>query len=344
MKKKCLLFAVFFAIGTPFSTITSFAVTREDAMNYIEEKKGTSVGNSQCVAFAKDYYKTVFDENVRGYGRDYINNVPDGWTQMLYGEDGWDPKPGDVVCWTWNKWAKNNGHVGVITKITKNGFQYADQSPEPYYYPVEINTFKYDDKNWTLAGVVRPPFEDDLPVEETKSEITVIQETPSINSSIGAGVKDTIDQVNQSAADVSASFVSIEDGQSYTIVSTANDKLVNVYVNKISQIQNGTKINLHSASGDATQSFTFQNTGDNTWLIKPKTSKYTLNVSSLKTGADVLCWKNTSKNNEKWIVEPSDDGYTFRLENAPSLYLTQSGSSLTLQKKSGKSNQIFQIK
>ncbi len=340
-----LLFVTVFTITALLSTMTAFAVTREDAMDYVDSKMGTSVGNSQCVAFAKDYYKTVFGEKVHGYGRDYINNVPDGWTQMLYGEEDWDPQPGDVVCWTWNKWAKNNGHVGVITKINKNGFTYADQSPEPYYYPVEENKFTYGDKNWTLAGVVRPPFEedaadDDMPVEETTATEDTSQETVSVSASVGAGVLDAINEINNAVANVS---ISIEDGQSYCIVSASNNKNVNVYVNKISQIQNGTTINLYSASGDATQSFTFKNTGDNTWLIQPKGSKFTLNVSSRKTGADVLCWKNTSKNNEEWIAEASGDGYTLRLENAPSLYLTQSGSALTLQKKSGKNNQIFKI-
>lgn len=42
-------------------------------------------------------------------------------------------------------------------------------------------------------------------------------------------------------------------------------------------------------------------------------------------------------------METSGDGYTFRLENAPSLYLTQSGSSLTLQKKTVKAIRFLKL-
>lgn len=324
MKKtwKVLLSALVLSIT--MCSFPSFAVTRDEALKYANSKVGTSVGNGQCVAFAKDYYSSLFGENVRGNGSDYINNVPDGFTQYRYGKKGFDPQPGDIVSWSWNKYGGDLGHVGIITKATKTGFYYLHQNPDP----VKESFFTYGQKGWTLAGVVRPPFDDDAVVEE---ETTAADETASIDAS----------------AEANGSSIDFENG-SFSITSAASGKRMNVYVDKISQTKNGTTINLYKAvNGDKndTQQFVFEKVADNTYLIQPRNSSFTVNVSSLKSGSKVICWTSTKKNNEPWIVEPSDsgEGYTLRLQNQPDMYLTQSDDSLVIKKKSGKKNQIFNI-
>lgn len=323
MKKtlKVLLSALVLSIS--ICSFPSFAVTRDEALKYANSKVGTRVGSGQCVAFAKDYYSSLFGEDVRGNGSDYINNVPDGFTQYRYGKKGFDPQPGDIVSWSWNKYGGDLGHVGIITKATKTGFYYLHQNPDP----VKESFFTYGQKGWTLAGVVRPPFEDDVVVEET----TAADETASAD----------ID------AAINGSSIDFENG-SFSITSAASGKRMNIYVDKISQAKNGTTINLYKAvNGDKndTQQFVFEKVADNTYLIQPRNSSFTVNVSSLKSGSKVICWTSTKKNNEPWIVEPSDsgEGYTLRLQNQPDMYLTQSDDSLIIKKKSGKKNQIFNI-
>lgn len=63
-----------------------------------------------------------------------------------------------------------------------------------------------------------------------------------------------------------------------------------------------------------------------------------------KSGSRVICWTNSAKTNEEWVIEPSGDGYVFHLKNYPDLCLTQSSKSLTIQKESGKDDQVFILK
>ena len=321
-------------------TTQAFAVTREEALEYANGKIGTVVGNGQCIKFVQDYYLSVFGESVSGNGSDYINNVPEGFTQILYKSDVWNPQPGDIVSWSWNKYGGKYGHVGIITRTDSKGFYYLDQSPEPYKYPVKESHFAYGTEGWTLAGVVRPPFEDNQ--TETNNNTDSSKSTDSTCSSFITKITDKTSNALHSAVN---QIKNLETG-SYAIVSASSGKYVNVYAEKMTQVKNGTAITLHKAVGgekNDTQHFTFHKSADNTYLIQPRNSKYTVNVSSRKAGAKALCWTSTKKNNEEWIVEYSGKGYTFRLKNQPDLYLTQSGDSLKLQKKSGKDNQIFYI-
>ena len=129
----------------------------------------------------------------------------------------------------------------------------------------------------------------------------------------------------------------------YTIVCLANNKNVNVYCDKTSQIANKTAVNLYKSSGDNTQKFTFTAKGG-AYLIQPyKAAGFTVNVSALKAGASVFTWKKASANDEYWIVTKVGGGYAFSLKNAPKLYLTANGTKLTLAKYTGANTQIFKI-
>ncbi len=161
MKKKLLFTASLFSFIL-MSSMPAFAVTQEDALEYAESQVNTTVGNGQCVAFVQDYYKSLFGEDVSGDGRDYINNVPEGWTQFLYGTPDFHVKPGDVVSWSWNQYSPLYGHVGIVSEVNENGFSYLDQNPGA----VHESDFVYGQDGWTLAGVVRPPFTEDSADQE----------------------------------------------------------------------------------------------------------------------------------------------------------------------------------
>lgn len=129
----------------------------------------------------------------------------------------------------------------------------------------------------------------------------------------------------------------------YTVVCKANNKNVNMYVNKTSQIKNKTTVNLYKSTKSDTQRFTFT-AKNGAYLIQPyKAANYTVNVSARKAGAKVYAYKNAAKNNEYWIVKQVSGGYTFSLKNAPKLYLTAKGTGLTLAKYTGAKTQIFTI-
>lgn len=339
MRKKIKI--VLFVLLTIMSLCTTpaFAVTREDALEYANKKIGTTVGNGQCVKFVQDYYKTVFGEIVYGNGSDYINNVPEGFKQIRYGSNNWAPMPGDIVSWSWNKYGGNNGHTGIITCSDSEGFYYLDQSPEPYKYPVKESRFNYGQSGWTLAGVVRPPFEDNQIA--SPSIKNPLNKTSKVSNTIVQLAKKITDTMQSTVIDLNE----LESG-SFSIKSVSSEKRMNVYADKISQVKNGTAITLHKETGgklNDTQYFTFKKSADNTYLIQPRNSNYTVNVSARKSGSKVICWTSTKKNNEEWIIEFSGSGYTFRLKNQPNLYLTQSGDSLKLQKKTGNDNQLFFI-
>lgn len=342
MRRKITATLFVFLMFMSLCTSQAFAVTREDALEYANKKVGTVVGNGQCVKFVQDYYLSVFGESVYGNGSDYINNVPEGFTQILYKSDNWNPQPGDIVSWSWNKYGGKYGHVGIITRVDSKGFYYLDQSPEPYAYPVKESRFTYGKSGWTLAGVVRPPFE-----EDQINENTTLDESNSTDKD--SGISSGIAKLTRDMKDaLQSALMNLENPEtaSFSIISASSGKHMNIYADKMSQVKNGTAITLHKAVGgekNDTQHFTFHKSTDNTYLIQPRNSNYTVNVSARKSGAKVICWTSTKKNNEEWIVEYSGNGYTFRLKNQPDLYLTQSGDSLKVQKKSGKDDQIFYI-
>ena len=66
--------------------------TQADAVAWASSKVGTVVGGSvECVAFAREYY-SYLGYSVRGNGKDYENNVMDGWSRTYY-YSGYVPQP-----------------------------------------------------------------------------------------------------------------------------------------------------------------------------------------------------------------------------------------------------------
>lgn len=138
----------------------------------------------------------------------------------------------------------------------------------------------------------------------------------------------------------------IKDGQSYYIISNVNGKYMNVHCAKTSQIQKGTAVDFYKkskSSEDNTQLFTFTQTDNNTYLIQPRNSHFTVNVANGKAGSKIICWTKNETYDEEWIVEKADGGFTFRLKNYPDMYMTQSKNALVIQKKNDTINQIFKV-
>ena len=121
---------------------------------------------------------------------------------------------------------------------------------------------------------------------------------------------------------------------------------INVYTDKVSQIQNNTKINLYEANGgDATQQFRLERQSNGSYKISTMRENYTLNLTSLKSGASVICYRDTVQNTEYFLIQPLGSGYSIRPKNAPAMALTATGGSgLALQKYTGASSQSFQLR
>ena len=141
-----------------------------------------------------------------------------------------------------------------------------------------------------------------------------------------------------------ASTTDIKTGQEYYITSAKySGQAINMYVNSVSAIKNRTTVNLYKLDKTKTQRFTFSKNGSGNFLMIPSGSGFTVNVASLKAGTSVIAWKNAAANNEYFIIEKTGDGYyTFRMQNAPGLYLTaDSKSKLTLRAKASDNSQKF---
>ncbi len=172
-------------------------------------------------------------------------------------------------------------------------------------------------------------------------------ETGSGYSDIWGDSSDTNGEM-QEPDDVSSteSYDVIMTGVSYNLLSAKYpEKAVNVYLWDINNIKNGTTVNLYDYLGttDPTQTYTFSKNSAGNYLMVPFGTKYTVNVSAVKSGANIITWQNKKANNEYFIIKPTGNGtYKLALENDPTLFLTAtSNSSLSLKKETSDSSQEF---
>ncbi len=144
----------------PAEAITASAGTnhsQQEAVNWVRNRVGTKVGGGQCVDLTKAYYEYLVGYSVRGNGCDYAHNsLPSGWTRIPY-YYGFVAQPGDIAVWSWNKWAKNYGHVAIVTNADSTSMSFCDQGAT-YGYKVHSGSVKYKDGNWNFYGVIRPDF------------------------------------------------------------------------------------------------------------------------------------------------------------------------------------------
>ena len=104
--------------------------TQADAVAWASSKVGTVVGGSvECVAFAREYY-SYLGYSVRGNGKDYENNVMDGWSRTYY-YSGYVPQPGDIAVWRKtvykNGTVNTYGHVAIVESANSSKMTILEQ-------------------------------------------------------------------------------------------------------------------------------------------------------------------------------------------------------------------------
>ena len=129
-----LLVAVFFIGMIPMSTVPTLAATnghtQSEAVNWASSKVGSVVGGSvECVAFVREYY-SYLGYSVHGDGKDYENNVMDGWTRTYY-YSGYIPQPGDIAVWRVTKYKNGTintyGHVAIVESANSSKMTILEQ-------------------------------------------------------------------------------------------------------------------------------------------------------------------------------------------------------------------------
>lgn len=130
--------------------------TQTEAIAYMNQFLGTTVGNGQCPALAKAYY-AYLGYSVSGNGKDYYYNVPDGWTRIAY-TSGVVAQPGDVAVWnaTTSQSGAIYGHVAVVESGTSSTMTIYEQG-NSFYNKVVKNTIRYGDYG-QLTCLIRPDF------------------------------------------------------------------------------------------------------------------------------------------------------------------------------------------
>ena len=153
-----LLAAVIFVGVMPMSTVPASAATnghsQSEAMAWLNSKIGIQIGNGQCPALAREYY-SYLGYSVSGNGKDYENNVPNGWTRTYY-YSGYVPQPGDIAVWraTNTDAGKIYGHVAIVQSATSRSMTCYEQG-ESANYKVRTHGYSYG----MVTCFIRPDFE-----------------------------------------------------------------------------------------------------------------------------------------------------------------------------------------
>lgn len=127
-----LMLAVILIIFSKNNVKTADAVTRSDAVNWVNAQEGKYLDydgayGAQCVDLIK-YYYAHFGYGNYGTGNacNFVNNVlPPGWTRIKNIPE-FVPEPGDIAVWGTE--LSKNGHVAIILSATKNSFVSMDQN------------------------------------------------------------------------------------------------------------------------------------------------------------------------------------------------------------------------
>lgn len=148
----CMIFGI--TAGLDFSAkAATNGHSQSDAINYLNSKIGTQIGDGQCPALARDYY-SYLGYSVSGDGKDYENNVPNGWVRTYY-YSGYVPQPGDVAVWraTNSDLGKKYGHVAIVESATESSMNCYEQGNSAGK-KVRINRYLYGN----VTCFIRPDF------------------------------------------------------------------------------------------------------------------------------------------------------------------------------------------
>ena len=157
LKPFMLSFALLCVGWVLFGTAPAYAVSREEALNWVYAQEGKYLDydgyyGAQCVDLIKYYYEIFgMADYAMGNGCDYISNtLPPGWTRIQnYAE--FVPEPGDVGVWTDASW--KNGHVAIILSADVHNFVSMDQNwPQGTQVTQVSHGYNY------FWGVIRPAY------------------------------------------------------------------------------------------------------------------------------------------------------------------------------------------
>lgn len=332
MKKKVLCFtlAVIMCIGLLSSsmvmTVSAKAMIKADAMKWCDDKKGTYVGNHQCVALTRKYCIDLFGYTVNSNACNYAKEkkFPADWLRLPYTDEtkkNYEVKPGDIAVWTYNKINDEEnfyGHVGIIKEATSNGFKCYEQNP----YKVKVTTYTYEKKNWTFWGVIRPPFEDEI--ETIKTE----ESSKKTSSTITDKALNDINKAIKNAEEVLKDYTPIADGI-YKITNVASGKALGVTTNSTTaKPKHHQKVGMWTYNAkDPASKWTLQ-IDNKDYIIHSGTKNIVLNANSnvpeSSTKVNVFKYKDDEYvDTQKWIIESiGNEQYIIRLKSNTNIVLT----------------------
>ena len=175
-----LLAAVIFVGVMPMSTVPASAATnghsQSEAMAWLNSKIGIQIGNGQCPALAREYY-SYLGYSVSGNGKDYENNVPNGWTRTYY-YSGYVPQPGDIAVWraTNTDAGKIYGHVAIVQSATSSSMTCYEQGYTANY-KVRTHGYSYG----MVTCFIRPDFTNEFSSAPGASKVSLDKSILSVD-------------------------------------------------------------------------------------------------------------------------------------------------------------------
>lgn len=140
--------------------------TQAEAVAWITQQAKTGAvmgGTGQCVGVAKAYYSYLGQGGyAKGNGKDYINNLPPGWTPIIGNKN---LQPGDIAV----EFNGSKNHVFVITQVSGNYNYGVHQNYAGMQYPT-IQRYE----NSRIDGVVRPDWNSAKP-DTTKPVVSNVK-------------------------------------------------------------------------------------------------------------------------------------------------------------------------
>lgn len=169
-----VLFATFFMIsfscfGQKAYADDSFNVTADQAIAWVKQREGTTIGDGQCVNLIAAYIRYLGSSPSPGnYASDYTTcKVPAGFTRIK----GAQPKKGDILIWTTVS-SYTPGHVGIYEADYSTWHQ--NVSGRMYVQKLtEYYTLQYWDGSLNYWGVMRPNLSDTYIPEPGKPNLSV---------------------------------------------------------------------------------------------------------------------------------------------------------------------------
>lgn len=311
-----LLAAVIFVGVMPMSTVPASAATnghsQSEAMAWLNSKIGIQIGNGQCPALAREYY-SYLGYSVSGNGKDYENNVPNGWTRTYY-YSGYVPQPGDIAVWraTNTDAGKIYGHVAIVQSATSSSMTCYEQGYTANY-KVRTHGYSYGMVTCFIRPDFTPAVKDTTAPQITDtsvSNITANQFTINCTLSDNVGISRVWLNIYGPSGSDGYSVAATNGSFSYTIQTDkyggAGWYTVHLYAFDTSENQSK-----YAFEGILAQNNNYVNLGDDfyAYIIKLDSWKH---LENSRSGNVQIAEKGNDSNDPKQIwhfIRQSDNSY-----------------------------------